>query len=135
MENQKPKFSKVSDAPLDMGLVLFLFGFPPKTFKNLHVFMRFGKRVAPGWLARPAGWNTRFDFQKASITYVLHCFLCQKQSKTYCFHTFSEASKCRISQYSATLSPFAILAPKCQFHEAFLRVTFKKHGNFQSGAR
>ena len=39
-----------------------------------------------------------------------------------------------ISQYSTTLGRNAILAPKCQFPDAFLRVTFKKHGNFESRA-
>ena len=46
----------------------------PKNLQKHNVFIRFGKRVAPGWLARRAGWNTRFDFQKASITLVLHGF-------------------------------------------------------------
>ena len=90
--------------------------------------------MALGWLPRRAGWTTRFDVQKACITLVFH-YLPKKPPNTNCFQTFSEASKCRISQYSATLSPNAILAPKCQFHEAFLRVTFKKHGNFQLRAR
>ena len=46
----------------------------PKNIQKQNVFMRCGKRVALGWLARPAGWNTRFDLQKTSITSVFHGF-------------------------------------------------------------
>ena len=48
--------------------------FSQKKLKKHAVFIRFGKRVALGWLARPAGWNTRVDLQKASITFVFHGF-------------------------------------------------------------
>ena len=85
-----------------------------------------------GWLGRLAGIPVLTS--KKQVLHKFFIVLPQKPSKTLCFHTFSEASKCRISQYSATLSPNAILAPKCQFHEAFLRVTFKKHRNCQSRA-
>ena len=85
-----------------------------------------------GWLGRLAGIHVLTS--KKQVLHVFFIVLHRKPAKTECFHTFSGASKCRISQYSATLSPFAILAPKCQFHKAFVRVTFKKDCNFQSGA-
>jgi hypothetical protein len=47
-------------------------------------FIRFGKRVATGWMTRPAGWNTRFDIQKASITLVF-IVLQQKHHKNHIF--------------------------------------------------
>ena len=85
-----------------------------------------------GWLGRLAGIPVLTS--KKQVLHLFFIVVFKKPAKTYCFHAFSEASKCRISQHSATLSPNAILAPKCKFQKAFLMVTFKKQGNFQSRA-
>ena len=58
--------------------------------QKLNVFIRFGKRVAPGWLARPAGWNTRFDRQKTSITLVLYGFSSKNLKKPNVFIRFGK---------------------------------------------
>ena len=93
-----------------------------------------------GWLGgsglagSAAGQNIRFELQKQFLLLFFLVFL-QKPSKTIRFHAFFEASKCRISHYSATLSPFAILAPKCQFHEVFLRSKSISDAPAQWGAR
>ena len=75
-------------------------------------------------------------FCSRSKYYIGFSWFSSKNIKKPCvFIFFFEASKCRISHYSATLSPFAILAPKCQFHEVFLRSKSIFDAPAQWGAR
>jgi len=56
----------------------------PKKLQKPNVFIRFGKRMAPGWLARPAGWNTRLDFHRFFMVFL------QKHPKPYVFIRFGK---------------------------------------------
>ena len=105
--------------------------FSPKTSKN----QTFPYVLGTGWLR--AGWLGRLAGIPVltSKKQVLHWFFMvflQKPPKTIRFHAFLETSKCRISHYSATLIPFA---PKCQFHEVFLRSKSIFDAPAQWGAR
>ena len=58
---------------------------------------------------------------KNKLSHVLSWFSPKNHRQLVRFKFVLEASKYRFSKYSATVSRNAILAPKCEFHDAFLR--------------